>query len=168
MAIRHYAGYVFVALAAGALAGCAGPSPSALPAAAAPPAQARLYVAWDRNDLTGSEIRVYDAQPVAHPELLQTLKSPYPQIRGLTMAPSGNLYAAACTSCDDSAPPESAPRRASSRSNGIAVYPGGERERQLEYVAPPGELPIRVASAPTAPSTPATRFTRPTNRGESW
>ncbi|MBV8149221.1 MAG: hypothetical protein JO092_09035 [Candidatus Eremiobacteraeota bacterium] len=144
--------YVFVALAASALASCAGPWPSSpTPTAAAPPgaqfpdnAQAHLYVAWDNNNLTSSEIRVYQTRLVAQPKLLHTLNTPYAEIRGMTTDASGNLYAAACNSCDDNATSGSTPARGSSASNGIAVYRHGG-DPSLDYIAPDGELPIRVA-----------------------
>jgi hypothetical protein len=153
VAIRNCVKYVFVALAAGALASCSGPSPSPLTPAAGPSiartgveaaTHARLYVAWTDNNGMGSRIRVYDAPVGAHPKLLETLRSPYDEIRGITIDAQGNLYAAACTSCDDGDTSALVPADASSASNGIAVYREGRGEPRLDYIAPAGELPVRV------------------------
>jgi hypothetical protein len=155
MTIRNCMRRLFIAMAAAALASCTGLSTSSLtssgagasmiPAAvgATTHAHARLYVAWTNNNLLGSQIRVYDASLGTHPKLLETLKTPYDEIHGMTTDAQGNLYAAACKSCDDNATSASSPADAPS-ANGIAVYRGARGEPSLVYAAARGEVPIRV------------------------
>jgi hypothetical protein len=147
MTMRNCMNRLFIAISTAALTSCAGLSASSLTpaeAGAATHVHARLYVAWTNNNLLGSQIRVYDASLGTHPKLLETLKTPYDEIHGMTTDAQGNLYAAACKSCDDTATSASSPADGPSASNGIAVYRRGRGEPSLDYAAARGDVPIRV------------------------
>ncbi len=151
-------------VAAGMFASCGGSSQPILgPTAAMPSAGLRLYVAWNDGAANGhAQIRVYAAQLVSKPRLLETLHAPFGQVWGLATDAQGSLYAATCTqTCPtlcgafvNSSKPGAltaeeaiiASRQSkASGTNGIAVYYKGTGQPSLDYLAPPGEEPLEVA-----------------------